>query len=441
MRRRGDLDLAGGDPHVGPHLQSSRDRPRGGGQIDVGRDREVVVDERLGPLPGTVAGQADPPGCLGLKQRRRCLERADQQRAAVGRQIERQLAAVDRKDFGEALGITEGERPGGHRTGDLQRSASILAARVCGRCWRHDRKVEPDVCEAINQMAAVEAGRPDARDAERNPAAGDGDRAWSVGRGRLRRRDRPATVAGERRGGGGGDRGPIEPVRRRIGDRRGRPGDRRHQVADRLAGMHHTSRHRPARGNRGIADRGRGHEFRDPPSILTGKVDEFDRPIDEFEFAGQGDGRRLRPGRQPGGENVLQIAAAPPHLHQTLAADEPDRAKVARVDGERGQTPVADQPLDHDHGPTGAVEEHDIPILDAAKPAPRGRAARHPAVDPGQRRRQWPVAEFREHEDRRRNPGHRQEQGEERRREYGPAASRPSTSVVSGKTCLHDGGV
>ena len=423
--RGGQLQPAIGHADVRPHGEATRHRPRGGRQVDVGGDREVFGDEVLGPLPGAGAGQPDPSRRLGLEQGRLGDELPHHDPPAGDRQIEWHLAPLHLDQLRERVGAAEGELIHGER-------AHGLAA------VRGEREVEADVSQPVHDMASIEPGGEHARHAQGQSVRRDrhGPRPARIAGGR---RHTPATVPGEHRGRVGGDRRPVEPPDGGRRDRRGRAVRLRGGRVGR-ARMPHAARHGPA-GERGIGPHRAGHDhIRHPPGVAPLTIHQFHDGIDDLEIEGWQ--RRLGWGGEagePGGEHVLERAAAPPHLEKQLGVREPHHPQVPWIPGECHEAPV-DHRLRHDHErPARAVAEHDIAVFDPAEPVPPGRAAHHAAVDPGEHALQRPIAQAREDRDRRRHPADRRQHRQACEREDGP--SRPSPAIVSGISPGHDGGV
>jgi hypothetical protein len=390
---------------------------------------------RLEPLPGIVARQRHPARQLGLRHRRDRAELTNRDPAVVDDQVERQLAPLE----GELLG----ERVGGADRELLDHGPALDLRRGLG-----ERHVEPDFGQPVGQPVKPKTGRGHARKAQRQAMGRDRQRPAAVGS-RRRGRHRPATVAGQGRGRRRGDRGAVEPGRgvrvarhhhlaRGLGIPQRRGGSGRRLPLLRPAHVPHPTGRRPARERAVGPERARGDQVGDPPRIGTARIDKFDRAIHEFQFTGHARGLSRR--RQPGGEDVFQRTAAGPDGDDGLHAREPHRPQVPRIEDEPEQT-LLDDERRHDHGrPAGRVGHDDVAILDAAEPAPVGRAAGDRAVDPGEGPFQRSVAQARVDDHRRRQPGERGEHGERRQREHAHPPPRPYR-LFSGSSPGHGGEV
>ena len=162
------------------------------------------------------------------------------------------------------------------------------------------------------------------------------------------------------------------------------------------------------------------------------QIDQFDGGIDNLEFERHRHCRGLHDRCQPGGEHVLDRAAAAADLHERLAADQPHRAQIARMDKQARQATI-DHHAGHGHQrPPCRVAEHDIAVFNGAPPLPLCGAAGHAAVNAGEDRLERPVAEIGEHDQCRREPNGRPEQGEGRQREDTATAPRPRLPFIVG---------
>ena len=425
VRPRGgrEVKLTSGDADIGPHGQPAGKRPRQRGEVDRGRDREIFLDEAVGPFPGARAGQPDPTRRFGPEERGGGRERADDEPVADERAIDRDVARLQRCDRPPRGGIAGRDRRGDERPGDpgLQIGGDDIATEV-GRALEEVRESQPR--------------RQHARPAERQPMSGDRDPSAPVGT--LRGRTRKAPRAGEDRRGTGGDRAPIQSRDLGIGGRRAR-------VRDRLrarGGPHEPAGHRPAGERRVGPTPACRHQPCDPPGLAAHGVAHLDRAVHEFDLEG-----RRRPHRGPGQprcQDVLDRTAAGTDIHQHLGADQPHRPQVVRIGRQREQAAVDDEPGHHRHGPSLPVAEHDVPVFDPAAPAPDRRAARHAAVDARQRRGQGAVAQVGMHRHGRRHGDGRRRDGEKREGEHRPAPGPPAARasvLVSGTSPRHGGGV
>ena len=189
---------------------------------------------------------------------------------------------------------------------------------------------------------------------------------------------------------------------------------------------------RPA-GERGIGPHGAGRqEISDPPGVVAFEIDQFDGGIDHLDLKRQRHSRGLHDRRQPRGEHILDRTATAADLDDRLAADQPHRAQIARIDQQTRQ-PAIDHDPGHGHQrPPCRIAEHDVAVFDGAPPPPRRRAAGHPAVDTGKDRLERAVTEVGEHDHRRCKPGGRREHDQCRQREDATPSPRPRLPLIVG---------
>ena len=177
-----------------------------------------------------------------------------------------------------------------------------------------------------------------------------------------------------------------------------------------------------------------------PPGVAAGEIDQLYRTVEHFELERHRRPGRLREGRQPRREQIFDRASSGSHLDEGVAADQPHRAEIARIEHE-GREPAFDHdPRHSDHRAARPIGEHDVAIFDPAEPVPGGAAACRGAGDAGERRLERPVTQIGEHEHARQEPHAPEQHGERREREDG-AAPRPAAGRVSGRTRLHEGEV
>ena len=461
-----DLQLPARHPHIGPHGETARHGPRGRCQIDIRGHRKILPDERLGPVPRAARGQPDPARRFGLEQLRNHLQRAHGEPVAVDRQIDRHLAPIERDQFGQRVRLADGQLRSRYNPGDadgLDRGPRTLPPRqtgivsTSGATRGRQRDVQSHVRQSVEHVIRVEPCGHHARHPQRQPGGSHRECPLLFGGLAVGRRHRPSAVPREDGGGTGRDRRSIESaggVRARaclgmivlshaigrLAGGRGAGGTlnpvRRDavgggmEVPQRRAAVPRSARDRPA-GERRIGPyAARRQKIGDPPGIVAFQIDQFDGRIDQLEFERRRNGRRLHHRRQPGGEHILERATASADLHECLAADEPHRAKIGRIDDQARQAAI-----DHDAGhgherPPFPVAEHDVAVFDGAPPLPLGGVTGHPAVDAGEDRLQRPVTEIGEHDHRRGEPGGGPEHGQRRQREDGTAATRPRLPLL-----------
>ena len=196
MRRGRQIDAAAGEPHLRPHRESAGQRLGERRHIDLGRDGEVILDQRACPLPEIALRQRDHAGRLDPQEPRDGAEPADRDTAPVIGQVERHLAASQGDDLRAGVHAT-------HR-GTLEREP---ARRV--RTATVEGELDADVAAPVEKLVVREPRGEHGGGAEWETmaAARDPPRAGEA-RGR---RHREASLAREHRRRAGRDRGAVDP--------------------------------------------------------------------------------------------------------------------------------------------------------------------------------------------------------------------------------------
>ena len=160
-----DLQLPARDPHIGTHREAARHGPRGGSEIDIDGDREILPRERLGPIPRAPGRQADPARGLGLEQLRVHLQRSHRDPVAIDRQIDGHLAAIERDQLCQRVGLADRQLRSRYHTGHshrfsrgpdgpLPRRTDVIAGGgIAG--WRQC-DVQPHVGQSVEHVRRVE---------------------------------------------------------------------------------------------------------------------------------------------------------------------------------------------------------------------------------------------------------------------------------------------
>ena len=411
-----ELQLSARHAHVGPHGEATGHGPRGGSEIDIRGDREILSHERLGPVPRASGRQADPARGLGLEQLRGHLQRPHRDPVAIDRQIDRHLTAIERDQFRQRVGLADRQMRCRHHAGHANRLGRRPRGRLPRRVdsipgdgvGRRQCDVEPHIGESVEHVRGVEPRGEHTGDSQWQPGGGHGERAWLFNRLIVGRRYRPAAVSRENGGGASGNRRAIEPAGTATASGRlglidvvrpgGRlagsrwPGGVLHpvrgdavgcgvEIPQRRAGMPRAARDGPAGEGRIGPHGSRRQQIADPPGVIAFEIDQFDRGIDDLQLERRWRAGGLHDRGQPGCEDVLDRAATAADLDERLAADEPHRAEIARID-EQARQPTVDHHAGHGHQrPPVWVAEHHVAVFDGAPPLPLGRAAGHPAVD------------------------------------------------------------